>query len=431
MLSLSSVAADAPVDRRTGQGVGARGIRVVSLHPQTNDGRNKDLPKWLKTLRDRDRDAPERDRRHREQSHISAEQHSRDRCLALGAEVLEKTRVYLDLKYWIYCRDAQAGRPQKPAHTEIWRILSRLVEDKKVVCPVAYPILVETLKPRSHLTRRQTAVVIDILSRRVAIQPFPVLEGTELAHLFRSYLNGKDAVYPLRRLAWTYAAWLMGQPTLEVPALDDETVNWMRKSIFDTLAQADVSMIVDALSGAPDFAWREYDELHSTLNEGSTQHRLEVTSYDAVFMSEVAGILDGMKPRITEMIAHLFRTATGQRAPSAGSSDAADATRMATNLIYHAYRLKKWTTEFPTIHIGAGLHAAVRHRGQPYKRGDLWDFRHAHSALAYCNAFLTEKTLASLLCHPPLDYDKAYDCRVLWREDDTVEYLCDLESTLG
>jgi hypothetical protein len=223
----------------------------------------------------------------------------------------------------------------------------------------------------------------------------------------------------------------MGPATLEVPGLDEKTVNWMRKCMFDTLAAADFSMIVEAMGEADSAARDEYGNVHVTLNAGAVQHRREVTSFRAVFLSEVAGILDAMKPRIMDFLARDFATKTHQPAPPPDSRDAHEAARMFVNLIYHAYRLKKWTIEFPALHIGAGIHAAVRHRGQPYKAGDLWDFRHAHPALAYCNAFLTEKKLANLLCQAPLNYDTAYGCKVLWHDDDVVAYLRSLEAKSG
>jgi hypothetical protein len=394
---------------------------VTAKLPSACTIEDRPIPDWLKALRKSDPHAAERDKRHFAEPHIPAEQHSRARLLALGKDVLKKTRVYLDMKYWIYCRDARAGHAQKPAHTEIWRILSELTAAKRVVCPVTYPILAQTL--RNVGTRRQTAEAIDILSQRVAVQPFNVLVGNELHHLWASRLKGQDAVCPRSRLAWTFSGWLMGEPVLRVPGLDDSTVNCMRKCIFDRLAAADFSMTLDALSEGDSPVRDEYDELYTTLNTGAAAHRHEVTSFEAVFLSEVDGTLDTMKPQITDLLARMFTAETHQPAPSPDSPEAKEATTRAANLIYHAYRLKKLTTEFPALHIGAGLHAAARLQDHPYKRGDLWDFRHAHPALAYCSAFLTEKKLGNLLCRPPLNYDKAYGCNVLWNDDVVVEYL--------
>jgi len=167
------------------------------------------------------------------------------------------------------------------------------------------------------------------------------------------------------------------------------------------------------------------EQYYSRLNADSIRHRHEVTSFEVVFMSEIAGALDTMKLEIAEMLRN-FCMREKKQAPSIGSPELSESVRQTSNLIYHAFSLKKLTVDFPILHIGAGLHAAKRHRQQPYKRGDHWDHKHAHSALAYCDAFLTEKSMGNLLCTPPLNYDSAYGCRVLWNEDEALAYLSSL-----
>ena len=130
-----------------------------------------------------------------------------------------------------------------------------------------------------------------------------------------------------------------------------------------------------------------------------------------------------MRPEINDLLRHLYSSELGEPAPAADSRDALESERWGVNLIYHAYRLKKLTTQFPALHIFAGIHAAVRFRTQPHKKGDNWDHLHAHAALGYCNAFFTEKNLGNLLSSPPLRYAAAYGCRVLWKEDDVLSYL--------
>jgi hypothetical protein len=361
--------------------------------------------------------------RHFAEPHISAAQHSLARRISLGAEVLGKRRIYLDQKFWIFCRDAHLGKPNKPSHDLIWRALCSLVDTGRVVCPVAYPVLIETFKQGDAQRRKATATVIDRLSCRVALQPFPELVRIELYHLFRKHAKGKSAVYPLKRLVWTYAGWIAGEMIADNPVFDDATNNALQKGMFDTLAAAPFSSIIDATSGKPSPPLEDTEQHYAKLNADTTQHQDEVTSFDTVFMSEVAGTLDTIKPDIAGMLRHHYEEETKQVPPPPGSSEETESVRLMSNLIYHAYRLKKWTVEFPFLHVGAGIHAAVRYRRQPYKRGDHWDHLHAHPALAYCDAFLTEKNLGNLLCTPPLNYDSAYGCRVLWNDDDVLAYL--------
>lgn len=380
-------------------------------------------PEWLQDLHLDTPEARARDARHRAEPHVSSAVHCRRRQLAIGAEALTKHRIYLDLKYWIYCRDAYEGRPQKPAHLEIWQLLSELAQKRIIVCPASDVIFIETRRQGNTDTRRTTARVVDILSQRVAMQPGDVLLRTEIAHFLQFNTSGTDSVYPLAQLAWTFVGWLMGCPTLSVPAFDAETLNWAQKCMFDAVADASFSTLIDALGVRGIGAWTEYDKLYSTLNVESQKHKHEVDSFDTANLSEVAGVLDTMKPFMAHLLCSDFQKKGGQSVPHPDAPEVCEAVREFSKLIYHAFRLKRIERELPGVRIGAGLHAALRHRGQLYHKGDLWDFHHAHPALAYCNAFFTERSLGNLICNRPLNFDKLYGCRVFWNEDAVIAHL--------
>lgn len=344
----------------------------------------------------------------------------RDRCrIALGAEVLRKNRIYLDQRYWIYCRDAYLGRPQRPIHQQIWEVLCTLVDTGKVICPVAYPVLVETFKQRDPTSRAATAKVIDRLGQGVAMQPSHELIGCELHHFILKSTKGNGAVHPMVQLAWTYPAWVIGQPVPIFRTLDESTNNTLQKCVFDLLMTMPFSSLVLGEAGSFPNSW-DNEAHYRKLNVGASSHQHEVTSFDTVFLSEVCGVLDVYNEIIPGLFARLYEPEMGT---SAESPNAAESVRLTRNLIYHAYRLKKLKSDLPFIHIIAGLHASVRWRRQPYKSGDHWDFLHAHQALPYCNAFLTEKGLGNILCSRPLEYDKVYGCRVLWKEDAILSYV--------
>lgn len=360
---------------------------------------------------------------HFNEPHVSASQHRDDRRIALGATVLRKTRIYLDQRYWIYCRDAHLGRPQQPIHLPIWQSLCALVDAGKAICPVAYPVLVETFKQRDPTSRAATATVIDRLAQGVAMQPYHDLIGCELHHFILKCLKGADAVRPLKQLAWTYPAWITGQKVPRFRDLDDASNNALQKCLFDSLAGLPFSVLVEAgKDGSFPVAW-DGDEHYRKLNAGVKEHQHEVTSFDVVFLSEVAGVLDEYNDVIPQLWLRLMERETGRIAESPTPADAAESVRLTRNLVHHAYRLKKLSTDLPFVHIIAGLHAAVRYRRQQYKSGDHWDFLHAHQALPYCNAFFTEKGLGNLLSIPPLKYDQAYGCQVLWNDEAVLAYL--------
>src|ERR1019366_8793274 len=64
---------------------------------------------------------------HHEQPDLSFRAYRARRRLALGKTVAQKTRIYLDTRYWIHVRDARLGRPKKPEHDQIYQLLHKLV----------------------------------------------------------------------------------------------------------------------------------------------------------------------------------------------------------------------------------------------------------------------------------------------------------------
>ena len=93
---------------------------------------------------------------------------------------------------------------------------------------------------------------------------------------------------------------------------------------------------------------------------------------------------------------------------------ASDASRQLANLIYHGFRLNRFTTELASLRIPATLHTAVRmETSRKYKATDMHDFGHATAALPYFDTFLTEHSLRHLLTRQDLGLDRLYDCTVV------------------
>lgn len=364
--------------------------------------------------------------RHFEEPNVSVDAHSRRRRLRLGEDVLSKVRIYLDQRYWIYCRDAMLGNPAEPIHGDIFELLCGLVDCGRVVCPVSYPVLSETLKQGDKLRRASTARCIDRLCTGVAIQPFDTLIEAELLHFFMTRSNPDGKFYPLKQMVWNFSSWVLGEMIPRSTFFDASTSHALAKGLYDIMAVVPFKHVVEAFSDEPPVSPSEDQAWADEVNAGSAQHRHEVTSFNTVFMSEVAGALDATDAVFRRVSREMYRNATGHDAPPIESADVQEGARQSRNLIYHAFVRGKISTELPFCHIGAGVHAAIRFRQQLYKRGDIWDLKHAHSALGYCDAFFTERNLGNLLCQSPLRYDQKYGCNILWEDAKILTYLCSL-----
>jgi hypothetical protein len=79
---------------------------------------------------------------------------------------------------------------------------------------------------------------------------------------------------------------------------------------------------------------------------------------------------------------------------------------------------------FPSIIIGAGLHASVRQDIQrKFKANDMSDFRHAQAALPYFDYFFTENSLRDLNTRNNIRFDKKYNCVVESNPNQAMVYV--------
>jgi hypothetical protein len=95
------------------------------------------------------------------------------------------------------------------------------------------------------------------------------------------------------------------------------------------------------------------------------------------------------------------------------------------NLLVHGLKRPQSTKRvgeiLRTIRIHAWLHAAIRwDKKRKLEGNDLLDFHHAPAALAYCDAFFTERPLQTLVTQSHVVLDKLYNCRVISSHEEAV-----------
>jgi hypothetical protein len=109
---------------------------------------------------------------------------------------------------------------------------------------------------------------------------------------------------------------------------------------------------------------------------------------------------------------YLFKKEQGYE-PTANHVNSTKAGKQIANAVYNLFRKNKLQSYFPTLVIGAGLHAAVRwDQKRKFKKNDLYDFRHAQTALPYFDFFFTEHSLRDLVTRSNVAFDKKYACEV-------------------
>src|SRR5262249_12824773 len=107
---------------------------------------------------------------HRAQPEFSFGQHLASLEEEAAREALARKRVYLDLKYWIFLRDADLGKPKEPIHTNLLEALLRGVSDGRIICPITEAVFFEVDRQGNTERRMQTVRMIDRLSRGIVIK---------------------------------------------------------------------------------------------------------------------------------------------------------------------------------------------------------------------------------------------------------------------
>lgn len=356
---------------------------------------------------------------HIEQPNVSYDIYSLARRFALAEIAGSRHRLYLDTKWWIYLRDASLGQPQKPEHVAILELLSDLAERRDVCCPISYDSFSEWRRQR-HDSRMATARVIDRLSSGLVLQPEKVRTQIEISHFVWNHLLG---VKTKERFAYM---WLpMGYPVGELipseTSFSPQLEKAIQKSLFDVMSHMRMVDLAAMLENEP--ADRESDESfwnYQTLM--ARVHRSRFTSYKQLFEVEVSGTCD-MWIELVEPFARALLDQGRTSEVPIPPRNAHDYAQYVVALIAAGLKLERLSTELPCLHIHPSIHALMRYRRMPYRKGDLHDMHHAVAALPYFDAFLTERRLGNLLHDAPPRLADTYGCAVIRDETEALRYL--------
>jgi hypothetical protein len=279
----------------------------------------------------------------------------------------------------------------------------------------------------------QHAGIIDALSEGIAIQPTHVLDQLELTHFYRKHSIGEERCHPIKQMAWIFIGYILGECHPQNPGFDTETNNRLQMMFFEHMSHISFVELIQNLDATspPVLDWDGSEHaMRATANEKTHEH--EFATYDEVFMSEVAGVLDCLSEDMHSLFVYLWENQVAESTPRPSKQDLDESVRLLRNCIYHGFGLGRISVDLPCIHILAGLHAAKRSASKaspkanpgPYsKKGDVRDHLHARAALPYCDAFFTEKRLGKRLTEAPLKFNECYSCAVFWEHEPILEYL--------
>jgi hypothetical protein len=358
--------------------------------------------------------------RHRALPEVSIDQYVRSRELALADSVLTKQRVYLDKNYWVLVREAAMGRTTpEAAHALLAGLRSRVTSGGSI-CPISESLFMELMKQSDLETRNATAELIDELSLGVTLVPHETRVATEIAHFIHSRA-GRD-VYPIETLVWSKLSYVLGVQHPVSEAFDPAEMRVIQKAFFDHMWQCSLVEMVGLLADSPPPS-PDHGALAEKLNGESDRHASELASFQQAYKAEIRGSLS-----IAMLVARqvLEELATGRVATPAEAPDAERRAHEHQLLEYFcgAIKERESAVALRTLHIGALCHAAVRWDKKRRLTGnDLFDFHHAEAAVGYCDVFLTDGPLHTLLQQRHIKIAEFFSCRIISSLEDAAKYF--------
>lgn len=337
--------------------------------------------------------------RHRAEPNVTPDRHIQRLMIELGESIAGKRKIYLDTRYWIYMRDAAAGRPQTPVHASLLKELRLLVSAGMAVCPISDVLLLEFLKQSDETTRLATARIVDELSGGVALIHEDLRVGTEFAHFFFE-TGARASVHPIEHLVWTKSCYVWGETYPTKTPLDAATERAMQKAFIDHLWGMSLESMLQELGRPLPDGIVDFEGTAQRLNEANRAHVHELRTFQKLALDELAGVLDLYEDRLADLLAEMYQRQEGRPLEMSEVERRECGARMRTALI-NLFRLKPevMRKKAPTLYVSAKCHAAVRwDKKRNLAANDLMDFHHAAAGLGYCDAFFTDKPLKVLLC---------------------------------
>lgn len=366
--------------------------------------------------------------RHRASPHISIDEHVRLRQVALAQSILGKQRVYLDKKFWILIREAAMGRRAPEAAHRLLEGLRHRAGRGEIVCPISESLFLELMKQSDLETRRATAQIIDELSDGVTLIPNDRRIATEIAHFI--YSRAWRNLHAIETLVWTKLSYVLGEQHPVNAAFDAAETLVIQKAFFDHMWACTLTDMMDLLGDAEPPA-HDYERLAEKLNVESARHAGDIRTFGQTYRAEIRGCLSVAMPTARQVLEQLAEASPGVLAGTPLEEQRAYE-RQLLDYFCSAITAKEVAIALRTLHIGALCHAAVRwDKRRKLTGNDLFDFHHAEAAVGYCNVFLTDGPLQTMLQQGHMKIGEYFDCKIISSPERAAAYLSAIEARGG
>ncbi|CAH9067344.1 hypothetical protein PSECIP111854_04082 [Pseudoalteromonas sp. CIP111854] len=363
---------------------------------------------------------------HRDNPNISLDQYIRSKRIELGESLKKKVKIYLDTKYWIYFRDVYLRRITSGPLVKSYELLESLCKSGIVICPISEDVFYEIIKQEDEKTLSASIKIIDKFSLGISLTSQEERIQAEILHFYYRYNNKGVSLYSPEVFAWTKTSQSLGTRIPCNTAFSKQEELVIQKVFFDQMWCTNLQDICSIIGfqGLKDIP--KMPDLSKLLNEDAEQCRDKTSTFKAIFIDEVCLSVEYIADMLTEAMEHIYTKETGK---VRSDEEKKDKDKLLINVVTNMFRLGKEGDNFPTLKVGAGVHAAIRvDKKRQFQANDYYDFRHAQAAVPYCDYFFTEKNLRHLLKMNSLSYDKEYSCEIVSKQSEALKILTDIET---
>lgn len=352
---------------------------------------------------------------------FSIDNYMKEHRITLGESIKNRRKVYLDIKYWGDLCDVSLGKNIDTSLIEIYNILIRLVQEKKIICPLSYRIYSELRKQKDINRFRETSKMMELLSENVMILFETERIDYELLYFFYAQNMDQDLLYEPDIFVWSKASFVMGQVIPENPFLSNQENEWIQKEFFKAMWEYPFSELVNKVGVETNLELQNMsNNTVDTINKDKVHFEHELKNPHNAYMSEIAGQLDFYRERIKNNFSNVATKMTKSSHELGNNPE--DDIQPIINMIYDMFDYQKMGIYLPTFDIGAKIYSTIRwNKTQKFKVNDLDDIGHVSTALPYYDYFFTEKSFCTLIKN--IEYDKKYSCTVAWKPEEIFNML--------
>src|SRR5712691_1751254 len=223
---------------------------------------------------------------HRSQPEVTFAEHLASLEEDLAREVLGKVRVYLDLRYWIFLRDAHLGVPQRDVHVQLLEALSSGVDKGKVICPITDSVFFELDRQGDTKRRMQTIQVLDRLSRGVVVKNAVERLHCEVIDFLEATTVRRELPQHPCRKVWVRPYSFLGTPSITGGWADAEQLA-INKAIVSYMWTRSIEDLLTDTPIPDDDEDTRFRESAKRITAFSARHEPEMRSFPQVFAAEV------------------------------------------------------------------------------------------------------------------------------------------------